>query len=158
MFLAFFHCVTIVISIIVIFCIIFFSNVYQIKCFGRFFFQLPMRQLCQAQKVHLLFVPTHHQPHRHLLSPDSQNLINLIEDKQFLDAEHSSHTLFKHFARTIVLLAVFTSPRSCRYPHFLVWLKHNYLKFSGAFYSFVFFKPFNFIFFIFKPFNFLFFI
>ena len=93
MFLAFFHCLTILISIIVIFCVIFFCNFYQITYFQRLFFQLPMHQLCQAQKVNLLFVPTHHhQLHQHLLFPSSQNLTNLPEDKQFLVAEHSTHT------------------------------------------------------------------
>ena len=67
-------CVTIVISIIVIFCAAFFSGD---------FFQLPMWQFCQAQKVYLLFVPTHHhQPHCHLLFPHSQNLIKATYQSQ----------------------------------------------------------------------------
>ena len=53
--LAFFHCVTLVTSIIAIFCVIFFENFCQIKCFSRPF-QLPMHRV---QKFHLLKVSFH---------------------------------------------------------------------------------------------------
>ena len=58
-----------------------------------------MQQFCQAQKIHL-FVPTHHhhQSHCHFLFPDAKNLIKTNYQKQVIP--------FKHFLRTIVLLAL----------------------------------------------------
>ena len=53
--LAFFHCVTLVTSIIAIFCVIFFKKFCQIKCFS-IPFQLPTHRV---QKFHLLKVSFH---------------------------------------------------------------------------------------------------
>ena len=124
-FLIFFHCVTIVISIIGIFWVVFCS---------RDFFSAANVTILPGTKSSFICANSWSSTSCHLLFPDSQNLIKTTYQKQIIP--------FKIFPITIVLLAVFANAKSCWGLRFLACepleiemlrnLSKNYIFFSSS--------------------------
>ena len=73
-----------------------------------------MQQFCQAQKVNLLFVLTHHhQPQCHPLFPDSQNLVKATYQSQRVFNSFTLKSYSLNISQEPVLLAVFANAKFC---------------------------------------------